>query len=260
MYAVEPLLQHVVPFVLVTFRMVGLFLGAPLLSSRTIPVRFRVLLSIMLGVAIYPMLPSALQIAPDVDLPGLAAMMVSETLLGLSIGVIAAIPLSGLSLAGHLIGHQMGLALAQSYDPETNAETDAIGQLLYFLGAYVFMAVGGLDALFVGVLNTFQRLPIGALNITDAPLDIILGVLSSSFELAVRVSTPVLAIILMILIALGFLMKTMPQINILSVGFAIKILVGIMILAATLVAVEEVFSDEILGVLDHILLWTRTAS
>jgi flagellar biosynthesis protein FliR len=60
-----------------------------------------------------------------------------------------------------------------------------------------------------------------------------------------------------VLVAMGFLMKTMPQINILSVGFAIKIVVGLTILAATLYAIDEVVVDELSGIIDHVLRWSR---
>lgn len=255
---VQPLLQLAAPFALVAFRLAGMLIGAPLVSAQAVPLRFRALLAVMLAAAVFPALPGALHGAPAVDLAGLAGLAATELLLGVSIGVLASLPLTGLMLGGHMMGHQMGLAIAESFNPETNSDSSAVGQLLYFLGVYTFLALGGLDALLVGVLNTFHTLPIGAMAITDAPLDLFLGVLSSSWELAVRVAAPVLGVILMVLIAMGVIMKTMPQINILSIGFAVKILVGLGTLTLTLIAVEEAVGDELHDVLDAILLWTGT--
>jgi flagellar biosynthetic protein FliR len=255
----QPLLQLAAPFALVALRLAGMFLGAPLISTQAVSPRIRALLAVMLAAAVFPALPDALHHAPDVDLVGLAGLAVAELLLGVSIGVLAAIPLTGLMLGGHMMGHQMGLAIAQSFNPETNSDSSAVGQLLYFLGVYTFLALGGLDALLVGVLSTFEHVPVGSMALTDAPLDLFLGVLSSSWELAVRVAAPVLGVILMVLIAMGVIMKTMPQINILSIGFAVKILVGLGTLTFTLIAVEEAVGDELLDTLDAILLWTANA-
>ncbi|MFG0314280.1 MAG: flagellar biosynthetic protein FliR [Phycisphaerales bacterium] len=258
MTAIEPWLGHVIPFVLVAFRIGGLFVAAPLISSQSVAPRFRALLAIMLAAVVYPTLSSSVQTAPEVTLVELVGLIISELIIGVSIGTIAAIPLAGLQLGGYMMGHQMGLALARSFNPETNSETGAVGQLLYFLGVYVFIGIGGLDAMLIGTLNSFEHIPIGAVGLTEAPLDLFLGVLHSSYELAIRLSAPVLGVILMILIAMGVLMKTMPQINILSVGFAIKILVGLFIFSATLIAMEEAIGDEITSVLNALLQWTAT--
>jgi flagellar biosynthesis protein FliR len=258
MIAIQPWLDHVVPFLLVTFRLAGLFVAAPLISGTAVPRRIRALIAVMLAAAVYPAVTPPTGI--DLGIVNLVSLAVSELLVGASIGAIASIPLAGLTLGGYLMGHQMGLAIARSFNPETNAEDGTLGQLIYFLGIYVFIAIGGLDAMLIGVLNTFQHMPIGAVMLSDAPLDIVLDVLSSSYELAVRLSAPVLGVVLMVLVAMGFLMKTMPQINILSVGFAIKILVGLTILTATLYAIEEVISDEFNGVIEHILSWTSAVS
>jgi flagellar biosynthetic protein FliR len=255
MIVIQPWLEHVVPFVLVTFRLAGLLVAAPLISGTAVPKRIRALFAVMLAAAVYPAMPTPPTI--DLDLPTLAALGATELLVGVSIGVIAAIPLAGLTLGGYLMGHQMGLAIAQSFNPETNSDDTTVGQLVYFIGVYAFIAIGGLDAMLIGVLNTFDRLPIGAVALTDAPLSIVIDVLTSSYELAIRLSAPVLGVVLMVLVAMGFLMKTMPQINILSVGFAIKIVVGLTILAATLYAIDEVVVDELSGIIDHVLRWSR---
>lgn len=258
MQAIEPWLGHVIPFALVIFRIAGLFVVAPLISSRSVPAKVRTVMAVMIAAVIYPTLSSQIQTPPDVTLVEFAGIAVSELLIGVTIGTVAAIPLAGLSLGGYLMGHQMGLALARSFNPETNSETGAVGQLLYFLGVYVFIGVGGLEAMVIGTLNTFETIPVGGITMIDAPLDLFVDVLHSSYELAVRLSAPVLGVIVMILIAMGVLMKTMPQINILSVGFAIKILVGLFIFSTTLIAVEEAVGDEISSVLNSILDWTNT--
>lgn len=258
MAAIEPWLGHVIPFALVVFRIAGLFVVAPMFASQSVPTRVRALLAVMLGAVIYPTLSSEIQTPPDVTIAEFAGIAMGELLIGVSIGTIAAIPLAGLSLGGYLMGHQMGLALARSFNPETNSETGAVEQLLYFLGIYIFIAVGGLEAMIIGTLNTFETVPIGGIAMAQAPLDLFVGVLHASYELAIRLSAPVLGVIVMILIAMGVLMKTMPQINILSVGFAIKILIGLFVFGGTLIALEEAIGDEITRVLDTILLWTST--
>jgi flagellar biosynthesis protein FliR len=80
---------------------------------------------------------------------------------------------------------------------------------------------------------------VGGLRSHDTPLDLLVGLLTSAFDLALRVSAPVAGMILLLVIVFAAIGKTMPQINIMSVGFAIKILMGLLILAAAIYAVQD---------------------
>jgi len=138
MPVIEPLSQHVIPFQLVLFRIAGLFVFAPMLASTGVPVQARTLLAVALAVAVYPMVPTHAQSAPDLDLLQLVPMIASETLLGVSMGLIALLPLIGMQMGGQVAGHQMGLGLAQSFNPALDVDSDVTGQLLFFLGVTIF--------------------------------------------------------------------------------------------------------------------------
>lgn len=248
---------QIVPMMLVATRVLGLFMTAPLLASRTIPLRARALTGLMFALAVYPLVldSQTRPPAPIHDLPSLGLVLATETLLGASIGLIAGIPLLSLQLGGHLMGHQMGLALARSFNPELETETGVVGQLMFFMGAMVFLVLDGFEHLHLTLLESFRAIPPGAAASPLVPLETVVSVVSSGFELALRVSMPVVGTILLVLIAMGALMKTMPQINILSVGFAIKILAGLATLLAALAAIEGVVAEEFAAVFDRVAQW-----
>ena len=257
----EPLLNHLIPFSLVAARLAGLFVFTPLLANQSLPKRFRALLAVMFAAAVYPGLPAASQVSPEISLPGLVPLLMSETLIGLTMGFIAALPIYSLDMAGVLMGHQMGMGLGRVYNPDLGADTDSLGQVLMYVGLATFVAMGGLDAMFLAVVHTFGKVPIGALaaaSASAAPLDSIIGILTSGTELALRISAPVMCIIFLLMIALGLLGKTMPQINVMSVGFTFKLFFGLAMLAASMAVIQQVSSDEIERVLDLILHWGRT--
>src|SRR5258708_11073923 len=106
-------------------------------------------------------------------------------------------------------------------------------------------AVGGVEGSYMALVSTFKNVAVGAFALDRVPLDAIVGVITSGVELAMRVAAPVLAIVFLLMISLGFVMKTMPQINVMSVGFTIKILFGVGMLAASLTAMQRATSDEI---------------
>jgi flagellar biosynthetic protein FliR len=255
MPSIQPLLDHVAPYLLVVVRLSGLFIFAPMLSSRMIPARVRAMLTVMFAAAIYPALPSSLQTPPDADLFSLLPMVFTELLIGLSIGLIASLPLMGMELAGMIMGHQMGMSIARAYNPEADTDSEVLGQLSYYLGLGAFIAMGGIDGLYLCILRSFGRIPVGGLDVGKVPLDTFVGVLSSGFELALRVSAPVVCAIFLVMIAIGFVMKTMPQINVMSVGFAIKILCGLVALGAGVAVLDQVAGEEVGRVLRVILDW-----
>lgn len=222
---------HAAPFSLVLFRILGVFIGAPMLSSTAIPMRVRSLLGFMLALATYPTLMGRID-PPDIaSVYTLIPMVLGETLVGFCIGTLAAMPLLALEGAGIIAGHQMGLSLARVYNPQLDTESDLIGQMLFFAAFAAYLAMGGLESLFDATAQSFDRLPLGGFLYTDVPLEALVGLTTSGLELAMRVAAPVTGVIILLAITLGALTKTMPQINIMTVGFAIKVMAGVLMLA-----------------------------
>ncbi len=255
MPGIEPLLAHVVPFALVVTRLVGLFVFAPMISSVSIPMQAKALVAVTLAAAVYPSIPAAYAGGASLDLFGLLPLLVSETLIGVCVGLIAAVPVMMLQLGGHVAGFQMGLSIASVYNPEFETQSDVVGETLFYLGFAIFLAVGGLEAMYAALLETFERVPLGGMAVSAVPLDTFVGLATSGFEMALRVSAPATAMVFMVMVAMGFVMKTMPQINVMSVGFAVKIVAGLLATAMALQVIHNVASDEAQRVLDLLARW-----
>jgi flagellar biosynthetic protein FliR len=255
---IGPIAWHIVPFLLVVTRLGGLFVFTPLLANRGVPRRGRAMLALALGAAVYAGVPAAARAAPDVGLFVLPALLLSELLIGVAIGFVASLPIMAMDVGGFIIGHQMGLGLARAYNPDADVDTEILGQLLMYLGLGAFLALGGLEAVFLALAHTFERVPPGAFAVDRLPVSPLVGVLTGGFELAIRVSAPSLAIIVLLLIAMGFVSKTMPQINVMSVGFTVKIVFGLLILAASLAAIQQAAGDHVADTLRQVADWGRT--
>lgn len=255
MISIDAILPHVVPLTLVFFRLAGLFMMAPMLSSMGVPARVKIFLAAALACAVYPTVPAAWHHMPDPTWMSLLPMVVCETMIGAIMGFVAALPLLALEMAGVISGQQMGFGLARVYNPELDADTDVLGQLIFYLGLGAFLALCGLETLFVCVSSTFERVPPGGLTLSQTPLEGVVAVLTSGLELAVRVAAPVIGTILLIVIIFGAVGKTMPQINIMSVGFSAKVLAGLTVLAASVHAAEVAIGDEVAAVLSCAAAW-----
>jgi flagellar biosynthesis protein FliR len=243
-------LEHVVPFCLVFARLAGLFLIAPMLTSTMIPVRFKALLVFMLAAAVYPLVPvSPSPGSVDAELVTLIPILVKETLIGFSIGFLAAIPLAALEMSGVIMSQMMGMGMGRVYNPEMDVDADLLGQLMFYIASLAFIGSGGLEALMRSTLHSFETVPLGGLRTSQVPLELVTGVLESSFDLALRVSAPVMGIVVMLVLLMGILSKTMPQLNVMTVGFTIKMLVGIGILITSVYAIQGAAIEE----LDHVV-------
>ncbi len=254
--SLEPILVHVLPVMLVVTRLTGLFLFTPLLRSSTVPRSFKAMIAFMFGVALYPAIPP---IDPGVglDIIQLFPLMFAELLIGISIGLIAAMPLYAMQMGGFIMGYQVGLSLAESFNPELDSNGSVIGMLLFFLTIFVFIGLGGFELLFLALAESFHTAPVGMFTAGDVPLEMFIEVVTSGFELAIRVATPVIAAVSMSQVAMGLVMKTMPQVNIMSIGFAIQILIGLMLLMLLINVIGVVAGEEIDRVMDGLLIWIQ---
>ncbi len=259
MIVYEHILPHAIGFLAVLCRLGGLFIFAPVLGSQSIPMRIKTMIALVMTAAVYPLISGVAPAIGEATLPMLGWIVFTESLIGLSIGLLATLPIVGLQVGGALMGHQMGLAAAQVFNPTLDTEADTVGQLMLYLGLIVFLSIGGLEAMHLAVAHSFDRIPIGGFNASHTPLALIVGALQSGFELAFRVGAPVFCIMLVESIGTGFLMKTVPQLNILSFGFPLKILLGIFTLIAALSAVSIAGSSEVERATRVFLQWARAA-
>ncbi len=253
----EFLAQHAVPYSLVLSRMGGVFIAAPMLGGTAIPARVKALLAMMTSAAVYPAVASHLAPPVTLDLAGVAPLYFSELAMGFVMGLLASIPMMAMEMAGTLIGQQMGFGLAKVYNPEVEFDSDILGRLLFYLAFGAFLVLGGLEAMFTILARSFETVPIGALVASRAPLDELVAVLTSGVELAMRVSAPALGIVILLLLAFGVVSKTMPQINVMSEGFAVKIVAGLAVLAGSLYAIDIAAGDEVSRVMDLVASWVN---
>ena len=260
----DSILRHLSPAMLVIVRIGGLMIFGPVFGSPMVLARVKVLLAIVLGLSVYPLLSAehlrGAGVEVDLALWTLAPVVATELMIGLVIGYMASIPLVAVQTGGLVMGQQMGLGFARFFNPAINDEADILGQLLFFLALAGFLVIGGHEAMILAILHSFDRIPLGGFGVDMDLLGLITGMLVSAYELALRVAAPVLALIFLQSVAMGFMAKTVPQLNVLSLGFLIRILVGFSIVMLGLVVIQDVVMDEVVTVLDRMLLWVEVGA
>lgn len=229
-------------FLLVASRLGGLIMSQPILGGYAIPANVRVLLVIGLAAMVTPFVQ--MSEAASVRPLGILFAMGGEVLLGVLMGLVVRMCFLGLQMGGQMIAQESGLAFGRVADPSTGAEHSIISGLYLQLGAVVFLIVGGHRVLVGLALDTFKTIPL--LSDTGAVVhgpELILDALTLGGEIAVRVAAPVILTLFLVNAAMGFISRTVPQFNILTIGFSLKGLVGFVLMAISLPAALEAFTD-----------------
>lgn len=237
-----------------------MFWLAPLLASTLNPATARTLLVVSFTAAVYPLAAGhvAAPFLADLNEVSLVFALLSEVLLGFVIGLLMMIPVAAVQLGAVIMGQQMGFGLASVYNPALETESDLLGELLLYLALGAYILMGGVEASILAVLRTLEGVPLGAAPLHSAPLDLVVGVLSSGMELALRISAPLLAIIFFETIASGFIMKSLPQINIMSIGFGLKIMLGLVAIIGGLSASDLAIGEHIASVARLVIHWASS--
>lgn len=252
--------DHIPIAMLVIFRIGGLFVYAPVLGSNLVPVRVRVSLAILLGLAVYPLLASThfADLSLQLHMWTLAPLIALEVLLGVVIGFAAMLPLVAVQVGGLVMSQQMGLGFAQFYNPAMDDEADILGQMLFFMALAGFLLMGGHEGMFLAILHSFEHVPLAMATVDGNMLTLIAGLMLAAFEVALRVAAPLLALIFLQSVAMGFIAKTVPQLNILSLGFPLRILAGMAIIAGGLVVINEVVIEGVEHMFDAVFNWIES--
>ncbi len=225
---------------MVLARVGGLVIFVPFFASTSIPAKTRIMLSLAITIIVLPFVP-VLSVAKINDVGGLVVMMFSELMIGLAIGFIIMTVFSGLQLAGLMIGQQLGIALARVFDPLFNEQSSVLGQFYFWLAMIIFLLINGHIILLKAIINSFRTLGPGQFVASKGFVNNMGEVLQLSFAMAFQVSAPVIVAILLTTLAMGFITRTVPQFNILSVGFSIRAVIGFVLVVICLIPAMHVF-------------------
>jgi flagellar biosynthetic protein FliR len=225
--------SEVVAFVLVLVRMAGLFLTAPVFSSKNINVMVKAAWILLVTFLIFPVVDFDPNTLPA---PGLAMglAVIREVLVGLSIGMGATMILSGIQMAGQIADTQMGLGLANVIDPMTNTQVTVMGQFYYMVGILVFLSVNGHHMLIKALVDSFSVVHLGQAHFTATLGTKMMGLFSQMFFVAFRVGAPIIGALFITNMALGVVARTVPQMNVFIVGMPLNLGVGLLIAATSM--------------------------
>ncbi|MCC6493337.1 MAG: flagellar biosynthetic protein FliR [Pirellulales bacterium] len=253
------LLAQFATFVLVLARVGGLIATAPIFGTRAAPVQARALLAVAMSLLITPLHASQ---APA----GLENMLIfgkhvlSESLVGLLLGLGVMILLSGIQLTGQIISQLGGTAVAEGFDPLADENVPVYSQFFYFLTLAMFVLIDGHRLLVEALLDTYAWLPPGKAVLGRSFVDVFSALLGQSFLLGIRAAAPAMAALLLATLVLGLIGRTVPQINILVVGFSVNALLTVGAACVTIGTIAWAFPQQGVEAIDKLCEAVRAAA
>ena len=219
------------PLLMIGLRVSGLMLFAPFFSSGVIPVRMKIALVITITAVLYPVYSPRLPAFATSQWPMIVA---SEMLVGIAIGLATNAVIEAAQLAGQVLSIQMGYSLVNILDPNTQVENTVVSIFHQGVALLIFVVLGVHRWVIRAVAQSFDYLPPGTATLNPLLSKILLHEGAVVIELGMQIAAPVLAATLLADLVLGLLGKASPQMPLMLMGPAIKSMLGVLLLAATI--------------------------
>ncbi len=220
-------------FLLILMRTASFVFVAPFFSTRGVPNRVKIGLSVFVAYLLYQFGPT--HVYPQYNtILGYAIVVLKEVTVGLLLGLGAQMCTSIVLFAGRIMDMEIGLSMATIFDPTTNEQSSITGALLQYGTMLILYATGLHRFLLNALMETFILIPINGVQInTEKLLLSLITFLSNYIVIGFRICLPVFASITLMNIVLGLLAKLAPQMNMFSVGIQLKLLAGLSVIMIT---------------------------
>jgi len=228
------LLELFWPFV----RIGSCFMVAPAFGSSSVPARVRVVLAGAVTFLVAPLVT-----IPNVTPLSAAGIVITiqQVIIGAALGFSLNILFDAVSLGGEMLGNSMGLSLAFNLDPQSGASTPTVSQLYSILVTLIFLVLDGHLALIRMLVDGFHTLPIGTTGLGANGIWSVVNWGSELFSGALAVALPGVTALLVTNLAFGVVSRAAPTLSIFSVGLPLSLVLGLVVILASLPALESSF-------------------
>jgi flagellar biosynthetic protein FliR len=226
-----PVLMIVSGLLTISVRLSGLMLFAPFFGSVAIPSRVKAILVLALTLLLFPAVGQSMGTHPLAEWPLLVFM---EFMIGVGMGIATNVVFEAVQMTGQVLGVQMGYSLVNILDPQTQVDTTVMALFYQSIVMLLFLRMDVHYWLLRAICNSFVYVPAGSTHLSSMFTMAVLKIGGQIFGLGIQIAAPVLSATLVADIVLGLLGKASPQLPLMLLGPAVKSLLGLLILIATL--------------------------
>jgi len=230
-------------FLLCLARVMALVVSIPVFNSRNTPPQVKIGLGFGVTLLLFPLMAPH---TPSIDfsLTEFALIMVNEALIGILLGLVAQLIFTAVSFGGTIIGYQMGFAAANIFDPQTTQQLSLMSQFSNIIAILIFLSLDIHHLFFEVIVDSYILLPPGYINFTGGSVALLMDLAGHMFILGVKLSAPVLALLLISTLVLGILSRVFPQLNVFMISFPMNIGIALFVIGLTLNLVPLILRRE----------------
>lgn len=211
-------------------RILGFVIIIPVLSTMNIPFQVKMAFAVVVANLVF-ISGKVTAVYYDDNLAGYIMLIVTEFLTGFAAGFVVNLIFTVFYYVGQIIDYKIGFAMVSVLDPLSQIQVPITGNLLYLFITIMLVASGGLNAFLAAFFYSFDAIPPGTASLlSNRPLTVyMVETLRDFLVIGVNIAMPVIGAILVLDVALGVMVKAVPQMNVFVVGMPIKIFVGLMV-------------------------------
>lgn len=201
---------------------------APAFGGTWAPQALRIGLTVLLGVTCMAVVPAP----ATAEAVGLAVITAREAVIGLSIGFGLRLIVAAAEVGGFLAGFQIGFAYASIVDPQAGVRNGILSATYGLVALMVFFAMDGHHQFLRALVASYGAMPIGLGSVESSIGLTVAQMLGLVFATGVQLALPVMVVLLVVELGLGLASRAAPMLNLMAQGFPIRLLVGLIALAA----------------------------
>lgn len=225
-------------YLLILVRIASFVYTAPFFNQSGIPQRTKIGFAMFFSYVIYLLLP-------DVTLEygttfGYGGLVIKESITGLLLGFSAFICSTIIVFAGRIIDMDIGISMANLFDPTTREQVSLTGMLYRHIYFMLFIITGMHRFLITAIVDSYKAVDIGGISPNLLLYSKLVDFLSNYFIIGFRIVMPIFAVTLIMNLVLGIMTKIAPQIHMFSIGIQMKILAGFFILMMTIILLPNI--------------------
>lgn len=221
----ELLTGKILSFMLVFTRVGAFFSTSPVFSWGSLPVRVKVALAAMISIFIAGAMPFTLA-AEEINVVQAIVMFSGEAIYGLAFGLVARLLFSIVNIAGRIIEREMGLAMANILNPLTGENDKPLSMLIEILFIMLFLSANGHHLLLEVINNSYTFFPLASPPQIELLTGGIIRTGGVMLLLGLKLSAPILAAFLLLMVVLGVLARISPEMNILFLSLPVRVGLG----------------------------------
>jgi len=220
-------IEKVEVFVLVLARTAGIFSLVPIFGASQVPAQVRVAMALGLALVLVPLNTAAGAGPIAADVLSMTVLIAKEAIVGLVIGFVAVLVFAAIQAAGDFVDFQAGFTFASMLDPMHGSQTAIAGRFHHLLAGMIFLVTNAHYIMLCGLADSFRLVPLGQLAFSPAAAGGVVDLFAALFAVSLRIAAPVLGAVFLADVAMVIVARAVPQMNILIVGFPLKLGVGL---------------------------------